>query len=264
MNQEAKILLEKYNAGSLNPAEEEQLELFIEQGIIELEMLEDIHELGNKLSVLFSDTLSREMRQDFYQLLEQEKEKMQNPIRQFWEQLGTFFNLSGNQSLAYGLAFIALGLFIGLNMRPSSGNQQEIAQLSNDLQDMREMMMLTLLEKQSSSERLKAVSLTNEMPQASEKVTKALLQTLNEDPNVNVRLSALDALLPYATNPEVRSGLIGSIQKQESPMVQVALAEVMEALQEKNAVRPLKELLDQERMPKEVKEKIEQSISTLL
>jgi HEAT repeat protein len=264
MNQEAKILLEKYNAGSLSPAEEEKLELFIEQGIIELEMLEDIHELGNKLSVLFSDTLSREMRQDFYQLLEQEKEKLQNPIRQFWEQLDSFFNLSGNQSLAYGLAFIALGLFIGLNMRPASGNQQEIAQLSNDLQDMREMMMLTLLEKQSSSERLKAVSLTNEMPQASEKVTKALLQTLNEDPNVNVRLSALDALLPYATNPEVRSGLIASIQKQESPMVQVALAEVMEALQEKNAVRPLKELLDQERMPEEVKEKIEQSISTLL
>lgn len=264
MNQEAKILLEKYNNGSLNPAEEEQLEFYIEQGIIELEMLEDIHELGNKLSFLFSDTLSREMRQDFYQLLEEEKEKLQNPFHQFWAKLSTFFSPSGNQSLAYGLAFVALGLFIGLNMRPSSGNKQEIVQLSNDLQDMREMMMLTLLEKQSSSERLKAVSLTNEMPQASEKVTKALLQTLNEDPNVNVRLSALNALVPYATNPAVRSGLIASIQQQESPMVQVALAEVMEALQEKNAVRPLKELLDQERMPKEVKEKIEQSISTLL
>ena len=47
-------------------------------------------------------------------------------------------------------------------------------------------------------------------------------------------------------------------------MVQVALAEVMVALQEKNAVDPLKKILDKERTPKEVKEKIEESISTLL
>ena len=78
--------------------------------------------------------------------------------------------------------------------------------------------MLNMLEKESTSERLKAVNLTQGMDNASEKVVEALLQTLNNDPNVNVRLSALEALFPYASNPKVREGLIQSISQQESPL----------------------------------------------
>ena len=265
MNQEAKILIEKYNSGTLLPEEEAQLEHYIEQGIIQLEMLEDINELSNKLSYLFSETLSREMRSDFHQLLEKEKAKMDTPLQSFWMQLRGLFRTPGQVSLAYSFAFILFGLIVGLSLQNAlSGNNKEIVQLSNDLQEMRETMMLTLLEKQSTSDRLKAVSLTSEMTDVSDKIANALLQTLNEDPNVNVRLSALEALVPYTTNPKVRSGLVSAIARQESPMVQVALAEVMVALQEKNAVDPLKKILDKERTPKEVKEKIEESISTLL
>ena len=79
--------------------------------------------------------------------------------------------------------------------------------LGQEVSDLKELMMLSLLEKESATERLKAVSLTQEMDQASQKVTSALLQTLNNDDNVNVRLAALDALKPYSSDGNVRAGI---------------------------------------------------------
>ncbi|MEJ0032308.1 MAG: hypothetical protein WDO15_18945 [Bacteroidota bacterium] len=74
----------------------------------------------------------------------------------------------------------------------------EIAALTQEVSDLKETMMLSLLEKESATDRLKAVSLTSEMDHASVKVTDALFKTLNSDPSVNVRLAALEAIMPYA------------------------------------------------------------------
>ncbi len=93
------------------------------------------------------------------------------------------------------------------------------------------------------------------MDQASEKVTGALLQTLNNDENVNVRLAALDALRPYVKNSEVRQDIIRSIAKQQSPLVQVALAELMVELQDKSSVKELEKILNNKKTPLDVKEK---------
>ncbi len=64
-------------------------------------------------------------------------------------------------------------------------------------------------------------------------------------PNVNVRLTTLEALTHFARDPVVREGLIQSILQQESPLVQAALADVMLKLQEKRAIQPFKKLLQQ-------------------
>ncbi|MFZ1809170.1 MAG: HEAT repeat domain-containing protein, partial [Cyclobacteriaceae bacterium] len=102
------------------------------------------------------------------------------------------------------------------------------------------------------------------MSQASKKVTEALIKTLNEDGNVNVRLAALDALRPYVRESYVRESIIRSIANQSSPMVQVALAELMVELQEKKSVKELRKLLEEEATPNDVKERIEESIQVLI
>ena len=126
------------------------------------------------------------------------------------------------------------------------------------------MMMLAMLEKESATERLKAVSLTSDMQLVSKKVTAALFQTLNGDENVNVRLAALDVLMNYAKDDEVREELIRSISLQDSPLVQIALADLMVMLQEKKSVSELKKLLQKENTAKEVKAKIEKSLNVLI
>jgi HEAT repeat protein len=126
------------------------------------------------------------------------------------------------------------------------------------------MLMLSMLEKESATDRLKAVSLTSDLDKVSKKVTDALIQTLNNDPNVNVRLATLEALGEYAKSPDVRVQLVKSIPAQDSPLVQMALAELMVALHEKSSVNELKKIMEGESTPKEVKQKIKESIDVLI
>ena len=125
------------------------------------------------------------------------------------------------------------------------------------------MMMLSLLENPAASERLRAVSYTEEINEVDDKVVDALLTTLNNDANVNVRLVTLEALAKLADNVKVREGLVQSITQQESPLVQSALADIMVKLQEKRSVKPLRQLLRDDNLNHLVKGKIEQSIREL-
>ena len=83
----------------------------------------------------------------------------------------------------------------------------------------------------------------NKLSSVTKTITKALFSTLNSDTNVNVRLSAIEALANYTEISEVREGLIASIIHQKSPMVQIALADLMVKLQEKKAVKSFKKLI---------------------
>ena len=102
------------------------------------------------------------------------------------------------------------------------------------------------------------------MGQVSVKITQALFQTLNHDSNVNVRLAALEALKPFVRQSEIREELVRSISEQDSPLVQVMLAEVMVAIQEKKSVGELQKILDNDRTPTDVKSKIKKSIEVLI
>lgn len=154
-------------------------------------------------------------------------------------------------------------MIIGYLLSPASQYQTQIGQLSAEMQQMREMMVLTLIDQSSAIQRLKAVGLTSELPQVDAKVYQALLNTLNRDPQVNVRLAALEALLQHAQDARVREGLVQAITQQDSPLVQIALAQAMVQLQERQAVAPLQHLLQQENLHREAKQTIETSLKML-
>ena len=146
--------------------------------------------------------------------------------------------------------------------KPASENKQ-LEALTAQVHEMREIMMLSLLQNPSASERLRAVSYTSEIRHVNPNIAAALLATLNNDPNINVRLTTLEALTHFARDPVVREGLIQSILQQESPLVQAALADVMLKLQEKRAIQPFKKLLQQKDLNGMVRVKIEQTITRL-
>ncbi|MEM8528396.1 MAG: HEAT repeat domain-containing protein [Bacteroidota bacterium] len=254
-------LIRKYHQEGLNAAEMQQLEQYLEQGKIELEDLEDVHQLQAQLDFTVEPPTTA-LRHRFYQHLAAEKAKQvrSNPLEQvqfFWQKL------LANQ-VAFGAMMLLLGFALSWWLHGSQIDRPQINQLAKELRETKEMMLLTMLEKESTTERIKAVNLTKDLGEVSDQVTDALFETLNKDHNVNVRLVTLDALLPYTNHPKVREGLVQSIQYQDSPLVQIAIAEVMVALQEKSSVDELQDLLSQEEMPIEVKEKIEESIEILL
>jgi hypothetical protein len=250
-------LIAKYNAGLADASVLKRIETAIEGGEVELTQLTDFNQFSWQAAKLDVPSPSLEVSNRFYTMLAQEKRKKQK------------FSLSipSWDFLMPRLAMIAALLLVGFGtgywfQQPTPSNS--VSELTNQVSELKEMVMLSLLEKESATDRLRAVSLTNDMDQASQKVTAALLQTLNSDENVNVRLAALEALKPYVQDSRVREGLVKSIAQQESPLVQMSLAELMAAIQEKKSVSELKKLLESERVPKEVKKKINESIDVLI
>lgn len=262
MTTEIRELIEKYNEGRATGQEVEQIESYIEQGVIKTEDLSGLNVMQMKLDSIATPEPAESMSSDFYQKLSEQKKKTRSHswtdwLVMNWKEKPAF-------QWAYTIAILAIGLLSGYLLRPDASSNNEIKQLSAEVTEMKEMMMLSLLEKESTSDRLKAVNLTSELPDASKKITEALIKTLNNDENVNVRLATIEALYPYANNPKVRQGLIKSISRQESPLVQIALAEMMVTLQEKGSVNELEQILKKEQTPDEVKERIKESIAVLI
>ncbi|MDB5267773.1 MAG: hypothetical protein JWP58_813 [Hymenobacter sp.] len=170
--------------------------------------------------------------------------------------------------LAYSLCLLGVGLLGGYwlnsSTKPAAADQQQLAVLAAQVGEMRQVMLLSLIDNPSATERLRAVGYTKELPDPNAKVVNALLSTLNHDDNVNVRLATLEALTPLAqADATVRLGLVHALAQQESPLVQAALADAMVQLQERRSVQPLRRLLKQANLDDMVKSKIEQSIQTL-
>ena len=124
--------------------------------------------------------------------------------------------------------------------------------------------MLTLLEQPSANQRLQGINEVNKIGKIDETVITALLKTLNNDANVNVRLAAIESLTKYLEEPMVREGLVQSIVKQDSPIIQVTLANLMVALQEKESIEPFKTLMRTKELDKSVKQKLETSINSII
>ncbi|MEQ8363661.1 MAG: HEAT repeat domain-containing protein [Cyclobacteriaceae bacterium] len=252
-------LIAKYNEGLADPAEIHELERLIEDGIVPLTALSNLSQLDDRMMAAPDAQPSMEVDSRFYAMLKEEQRKVSKSTFPFqwpeWSALAP--------RLALGMVLLIVG-FAGGYWMIKPQEQNDVASLTREVTDLKEMVMLSLLEKESATDRLKAVSLTSEMSQASKKVTEALIKTLNEDGNVNVRLAALDALRPYVRESNVRESIIRSIANQSSPMVQVALAELMVELQEKKSIKELRKLLEEEATPNDVKQRIEESIQVII
>lgn len=250
-------LVSKYNEGAATLAEVQLIEQLIESGEVSLTQLTDLHRLEMALESTDAGSPTLRLDDQFYSILAQEKRKQQKPVFQLpdWSTLLPRFAFAASFLI---IGFVGAYVFIGRMATP------EVQQLTQEVSDLKEMMMLSLLEKESATDRLRAVSLSSEMDQASTKVTDALLKTLNNDQNVNVRLAALDALRPYVRDSSVRMALVKSITQQESPLVQVALAELMAALQEKKSIKEFDKMLKNKNTPEDVKRKIKENLQVLI
>lgn len=198
--------------------------------------------------------------------------KDQKTDKQWWQKLAERFRelwqLQPRLQLAYSFLLLLVGIgggyLLNKSDRDMAATGRQVNLLSAQVTEMKQAMMVSLLDNPSASERMRAVSYTDSISKTNSKITEALLETLNNDPNVNVRLVTLDALVKFSHDPMVREGLIQSISRQESPLIQSAIADVMVKLQEKRSVKPLRELLDKKDLNETVKIKIRESIHQLI
>jgi hypothetical protein len=257
-DQKAEELWQDKLAGNISENEEKALAEFIASNPEKAKEMKDLEQTWDLFEEIERPEPSAAMDARFEGMMAAYAEK-QNEVR---PNVLDWIVAHMTKSWQVGLASLVMGLFIGWWMLPSQDQKEDIAQLSSEIQSMKEMMMLTLIEQPKAQERIRAVNMAAELPKADEKVINALISTLNHDENLNVRLASLESLMRYADLPEVRHALVDALKMQESPLILVAIADVLVAIQDKSSVEAM-EQLEQTTEDEIVKEKLHESIETL-
>jgi HEAT repeat protein len=94
-------------------------------------------------------------------------------------------------------------------------------------------------------------------------VVAALIQAVDHDPNVNVRLAAIDALGKVSGQPQVRRSMTQSLTGQESPMVQAALIDYAVEARDSQALSTLRQLAARPDLNPAVRQRADQAMKQL-
>lgn len=256
----------EYLAGSMNKDMKDQFEHLLSDNSAMRKEFELVAQTWRAMEEISIPEPSAKMDATFYEMLSNRVSEVRHNKENHVSWVQTIMHYLWKPQLAYGLLILTIGLTAGylLNSDYISDSINPTMVTNNEMEAVREQLVLTLLEQPSASKRLQGVNEVNKIERIDEKVIKALLKTLDNDPNVNVRLAAIESLTNYIDNPKVREGLVQSIVHQDTPIVQVTLANLMVALQEKRSIESFKTLMRSKDLDTTVKQKLETSIQSII
>jgi anti-sigma factor RsiW len=125
--------------------------------------------------------------------------------------------------------------------------------------------LMAILDNQNSaSQRVMGATVAyNSIEKADDEIVRALVNAMNEDPNTNVRLAALEALGKFHNQPHVRKALVAALSTQKDPNVQIALIRLMVEMKEKDITNALEKISTDEETLQAVKDEAQAGILRL-
>jgi HEAT repeat protein len=163
-------------------------------------------------------------------------------------------------------ALILLGSGIGIGMAlksrpaPEVSTNETLVALRQEVKEMKEEVMLNMIDDESASQRIKAVSYSEDMASPNQQVIDVLVTTLNRDKNVNVRLAALYSLQRFADRRSVRDSLVNALKIQTEPIIQVVLINLLAEKRDARAIAPIRDIMTDKKTLKEVKDAAQRSL----
>lgn len=212
---------------------------------------------------------SRELRTRFYQSLNAYQAGLEEARKRVrpgvFETLKSWWPQRPAMQFATAMAMLVVGLGAGWYARTPSVKVEdsELARLRGEVGNMKQLVTLSLLQQQSASDRLRGVSWAYRVEQSDTEVLSALLTTVNQDPSVGVRLSAVGALRQFVASPIARKGIVQSLMRQESPMVQAALIDLIIEIKEAPAKQALETLSAGDKYNPLIRERAKKALSEL-
>ena len=223
---EFRLLIPEYLAGQLSGAEKVACDEFARVNPEARLDLAELRGVWDELGAIEEEQPGAALRAKFYQkLYAPDKPKRAFIWRMSWMQV------------AAAIALFVLGAVAG-RFKPDS----EVTQMRGEMRSLHETVALSLLEQESATSRLQGVEWSSRVEKPDDELRTALVRTLNEDPNVNVRLASLDALEKFSDEPAVRKSLVASIGRQDSPLVQIALIDAVVHMHDRAAGMQLKQV----------------------
>jgi hypothetical protein len=165
---------------------------------------------------------------------------------------------------AVTVSVLIIGFAIGLKIDIRNESEMEIAQLKTDVNQIRQTVMSSLLNQSSVTERINGITMTDRLENVDSEFYSTLLLLLNSDPNVNVRLAAINKLSKYIDNEYVRQELVKSLDLQSSPLVQISLIDLLGSIQEYDSYPTLMRMIENQNTNDPVKKRAKKALTRLV
>jgi anti-sigma factor RsiW len=255
--EDCRLLIPEYLSGRLTPVEKEFFEREIENDPGLRREVYELRSLWEGLALLPEERPSAAMRAQFYKKLNALQRGARLVEKRPW------WTLAWPRQLAAAALLFAVGLYAGRESVDARVHKDEIAEMRSQVQGLQEMVALSLLDRQSANSRLEGVAWGSRVERPNNELLAALVLALNHDPNVNVRLSSIDALEKFAHEAAVSQALVDAIGRQDSPLVQVALIDSLVHIRNRGAAVELKKLTSDTETNPEVRQRAQWGLEKL-
>ena len=267
-----------YQDGSLPPDEAAQLRAHLASCPTCQREWSALQEITRKLDTLPADEEpSPRLREQFYAMLEthQRDADAPSPFALARGRIDRFFAalLPAQPALqfAFAVALLCGGLLAGQHFlaKPAviipadDSAKQELADLRKQMDSMNQLVTYSLLQQQSTSDRMKTVLATMDLKSPDRKVLTDLVGALAFDPSINVRLSAVEALAQHADDNLVRAGVLSALPRETAPLVQVAMIELLAGARDQAALPVFEKLSRDDALDRNVREAARRAVASL-
>lgn len=249
------VLLVQYLEGNLSSQEEQVLQSRLEKEPTlraEWMVLQEIYTDFERVERV---EVPAHVDQTFYQFLEKQEGLAAVPAIRSMLPHWKWVSVAASVAIISALVF---SLYLNWTQ------QQEMADLRAEMEQTQKMLILSMLENPSASDRMQAVGVSLQQASKDDEILQALQQVLDYDPNVNVRLKAASSLAEFVDEPEVIKILLASLEQQSHPQVQIRLIEILTAARKKEALGIFQDMLQQEDIMEIVRNKAAEGIGILL
>ena len=246
MYQEIEKLLEKYYEGETTLQDEKELRDFFNKKIVPSHLQHHVPEFRYYVQA------SKEV----------PSEALQKQITSKIDKKGRIIQFTSlSRRIAAGIALLLGGFAMGyLYQTRDTGNAMTANVPATTMKKVLQYEQVSLT---SASERIDAVNQSMKLSALDQELVQLLINTLNFDDNVNVRLAACQALAHFENEPLVREGLIQSLKIQTDPNIQITLIEVLVFMKEKRASQAMEQLSQDKQTMDIVRLKAEEAAAKL-
>ena len=263
MREDNTVLLLSYLENTLSAEDRKQLEASLTKSTELRQELEALRVLLSNLEQLPQEQPSERLSANFYAFLnakvaaQKHSATVRKPGASSW-------------LVAAAVALLLIGLSVGGLWRLNKHHQQQIATLQTEMQLTKKLLMLSMLQENTASDRIQALNKVQASVEAKQfspqdqRLVEALIHTMNFDPNINVRVKAVEALLLFTSSEKVVEAMIESLELQDNPHVQILLIETLTEVKAKQALSIFKDLLKGENIHEVVRQKAAYGLERLL
>ncbi len=162
------------------------------------------------------------------------------------------------------VVFMVIGTFGSYQLYKSNDlKNDELVQMRDEVRGLNRLVLLTMMNETSASQRLKGIRYASKLEKADDEVIDTLFDTIENDTNMNVKLASIEAFQNFAEDEDVRSHLLTLLIKESSPAIQIALIDLLVAVKAEQAGQVFKDMMDSERVNGVVKDHLDLGIKLL-